>query len=349
MERINSKMKFNNNLKNTAGKIAGLFYSYIHKRILAVMIALGFVTALVGCTAVKTDAATVTSKTTDVDVIYFMGQSNMSGRGGDAALAPMVKQENGAEFRAYSDPNGLYPISEPFGKSENNPKGLHEKSGNGKKGSMVSSFVNTYHELTGRKIIAVSVSAGGVAMDLWNTVFYDDVADRVQTTEEYLRENNINVGKTYVVWMQGESDEGREVSGEAYSSDFLKFFDRICEYDIDEVFVVMHCPGNPGNGYSGIVDAQMEICKTNPKFCLATTVLRGIGEECYSDEIHVNQQTLNMVGQEAAKAVAYYTNTGKEPVIYNYLDNNAFVPEGSEELIGDIIDRIDLSNVNEKY
>ena len=38
-----------------------------------------------------------------VDLIFFMGQSNMAGRG-DAALAPAVTPGMGFEYRAVTDP-----------------------------------------------------------------------------------------------------------------------------------------------------------------------------------------------------------------------------------------------------
>ena len=284
-----------------------------------------------------------------VDVIFFMGQSNMSGKGGDAKLAPDVLTNAGEEFRAYSNPTKLYPISEPFGKAEDNPNGLRELSEDGKSGSMVSSFVNEYYELTGHKVIAVSIAAGGVAMDLWNSAFYEDVAARIENTLDFVNNNDINVGKYYVVWMQGESDEGREVSREVYTDEFEKFFGRICEYGIDEVFVIMHCSGVYSNGYMGITDAQMKLCNDNPKYCLATTVLRGIGDDCYEDTIHVNQHTLNLVGIESAKAAAYYTNTGRKPVIYNYLTEEPYVPEESSDLTEEMIEKVELSNVNKEY
>lgn len=42
-----------------------------------------------------------------VDLIFFMGQSNMAGRG-DAALAPAVTTGMGFEYRAVTDPAHLH-------------------------------------------------------------------------------------------------------------------------------------------------------------------------------------------------------------------------------------------------
>ena len=48
-----------------------------------------------------------------VDLVMFMGQSNMAGRG-VAAQSVVVAQGHGYEFRAISDPTKLYPVVEPI-------------------------------------------------------------------------------------------------------------------------------------------------------------------------------------------------------------------------------------------
>ena len=74
-----------------------------------------------------------------VDLLFFMGQSNMAGRG-EAALAPVVAPGMGYEYRAVTDPDTLHPLEEPFGVNENDPAGVYEPGM--KTGAMVSSFVN---------------------------------------------------------------------------------------------------------------------------------------------------------------------------------------------------------------
>ena len=135
----------------------------------------------------------------DVDLIFFMGQSNMSGAGGDASAAPSVSEEAGMEFRSVSDPTKLYPITEPFGINENNPTGLHEYPG-AKKGSLVSAFVNEYHRRTGRRVIAVSVSMGATDMMTWQTEgVKNDVKSRFDTAVSYLKNNGYSIGHIYAI------------------------------------------------------------------------------------------------------------------------------------------------------
>ena len=58
-----------------------------------------------------------------VDLVLFIGQSNMAGRGESTTkLSPEV----GLEYRAISSPNALYPMEEPFGVNENNPDGISD-------------------------------------------------------------------------------------------------------------------------------------------------------------------------------------------------------------------------------
>ena len=77
------------------------------------------------------------SMSVTVDLVIFMGQSNMSGRG-VAAEAPRVPRKYGYEFKAISDPTKLYPIVEPFGENENNACGITEIGM--KTGSLVQAY-----------------------------------------------------------------------------------------------------------------------------------------------------------------------------------------------------------------
>ena len=45
-----------------------------------------------------------------MDVILFMGQSNMSGANGDAAKAPELTEGAGYEYRAITDPDTLHVL-----------------------------------------------------------------------------------------------------------------------------------------------------------------------------------------------------------------------------------------------
>ena len=92
----------------------------------------------------------------EVDLVMFMGQSNMAGRG-EAADSVVCQSGHGYEFRAISDPAKLYDVREPFGVNENNAaSGVNELGS--KSGSMVSALMEEYYSYTGVPMVGVSCS-----------------------------------------------------------------------------------------------------------------------------------------------------------------------------------------------
>ena len=100
----------------------------------------------------------------EADILLFMGQSNMAGRGDDQ-LAPKVLPGAAWEYRAVTEPDRLVPLVEPFGVNENREGGVWEPGM--KTGSMVAAFVNACYRKTGRPVIAVSCSKGGSSIREW--------------------------------------------------------------------------------------------------------------------------------------------------------------------------------------
>ncbi|MCR5508374.1 MAG: hypothetical protein K6F34_06790 [Lachnospiraceae bacterium] len=264
-----------------------------------------------------------------VDLVLFMGQSNMSGTGGNAAYAPKVEQGHGYEFRAISDPTRLYPIEEPFGVNEN-VQGAIADTAVGKKGSMVSAFANKYYELTGVPIVAVSASSGGRDTGFWmqdNVVA--DFSERYKRAQVWLESNDYYIRKQYVIWLQGESDAGEGLTTEKYNQNMDNIIRPLFIGGAQKVFMV-----TPGRTISvkyffdNIVYSQINMCRTSGYYALATTVLNSVSTEYMVDEFHYNQSVLNVVGEESAESAAYYTLNKKEKCLYNYRDENVYVPEG---------------------
>ena len=245
-----------------------------------------------------------------VDLIFFMGQSNMAGYGGDASKAPVVSEEEGVEYRVISDPTKLYPLIEPFGLHENNPDGLRDDtSAGGKKGSLVSAFVKKYHQETGHKVVAVSASVGGMAMDLWvANKFWNDCLARVSKSKEWLTDNNYTVEHIYLVWFQGESDVSRLVPVTEYESNFSKFMNSFVEKSVEQIFLIV--PARSGTPGDAICDYQENLCAQDGRYTLGTTLPSQIGPEGFAmDGIHLIQDSLNKIGDETGHAAAQYTNS----------------------------------------
>ena len=150
-----------------------------------------------------------------VDLVMFMGQSNMAGRG-VAAQAPTVSEGHGYEFRAVSDPTKLYLITEPFGVNEN--RGVVSESS--KTGSMVSAFVNAYYAARNVPVVAVSCSKGGTGTDFWapDGGALNEAIARHNAAREWLEANGYTIDNDFMVWCQGETDGGGGMSAVTYSA-----------------------------------------------------------------------------------------------------------------------------------
>ncbi len=271
-------------------------------------------------------------KPSTVDVVFFMGESNMSGFGGDASLAPIVSEDAGVEFRAVSDPTKLYPISEPFGKDENDPDGLNDFPG-AKKGALVSSFVNKYHELTGRRIVAVSASMGSADMDKWTSDgVMTDVKNRFDTMLSFLEDNDYKTTHIYAVWLQGESDGLKGSAESTYKDTLDKFMKPLFKSGLEKVFIIV--PGRTidyTDIYQNVINAQIDMCTNDDHYALATTVLTKVNTEFMTDQYQYNQHVLNYVGGEAAKSVAFFTENGVKKIVYDYKQGKYIVPKGIKE------------------
>ncbi|MBR5359847.1 MAG: hypothetical protein IK123_03060 [Lachnospiraceae bacterium] len=284
-----------------------------------------------------------------VDLIMFMGQSNMSGTGGNAQYAPKVPEGYGYEFRAISDPTRLYPIEEPFGINENVPGAISDLP-IAKKGSMVSAFVNRYYELTGVPVVAVSASSGGRDTAFWmSDAVEDDFAERQKRAQVWLESNNYYIRKQYVIWLQGESDAEDGLTPELYNQNMDNIIRFLFVGGLQKVFIVT--PGRTLTGkyfFDNIVYSQINMCRTSGYYALATTVLCSVSTEYMVDEYHYNQSVLNVVGREAAESAAYYTLNTKEKCLYNYRDNDVYIPEMFEYTEEEMkVEPIDYNNNGE--
>jgi len=277
---------------------------------------------------VGTEEEAQNSDPKDVDLIFFMGQSNMSGCGGDYTQAPAVVSGAGYEFRAVTDPFNLHEIQEPFGLNESIVGGIWDVPG-AKRGSLVSAFVNKYYEQTHRTVVAVSASAGGTSTEDWLTPsFVTDISVRVSNAQNYLRDNGYTVKNQYVVWLQGESDALDGMTYDGYKTNMDNIIRPLFIAGFTKVFIIT--PGqvkNRPNFFNNIIDSQINMCKTSGYYALASTALCAVDQSYMVDEWHYSQKVLNLIGSEAAEAVAYYTNNRKEMCVYDYKHGTTIIPD----------------------
>lgn len=265
------------------------------------------------------------NKGSEVDLVMFMGQSNMSGTG-DSEKAPVVIEGAGYEFRAISDPTKLYPIEEPFGQNENNEEGVDDEDL--KTGSLVSSFVNSYYSGSGVPVIAVSASAGGSTLHSWREdgVLLPDAVNRYNMAKEWLTDNGYVIRHSYMVWLQGESDGNKQTSKEDYIVSMKDIFSIMKDSGVEKCFMIRIGIRTQEPGmYDTIIEAQTELCRDNKDFILVSTKaveLERLG--LMRDEVHYTQGGLNLIGEEAGANMAYYVKTGMTPSLYDYQNDDVY-------------------------
>lgn len=261
----------------------------------------------------------------EVDLIMFMGQSNMSGTG-ESQLAPDVIDGAGYEFRAISDPTKLYNLTEPFGVNENKTDGVDDEDL--KTGSLVSSFVNSYYSGTGVPVVAVSASAGGSTLHSWRVdgELLPDAVNRYNAAKNWLIDNGYTIRHSYMVWLQGESDGNKQTTKEDYITSIKDSVGAMQENGIEKCFIIRIGIRTEEPGmYDTIIEAQTELCRDNEDFILISTKaveLETLG--LMRDEVHYTQGGLNLIGEEAGANAAYYVKTGMTPSLYDYQNDDVY-------------------------
>ncbi|MBQ8382678.1 MAG: hypothetical protein IJX47_05670 [Clostridia bacterium] len=269
-----------------------------------------------------------------VDLVLFIGQSNMAGRG-TASTATKVQEGHAYEFRAISDPTKLYPLTEPFGVNENNASsGVTEAK---KTGSMISAFCESYYAATGTPIVAVSCSKGGEKISFFDTStkVYADAIDRVNSAKEFLQKE-YDSGKTefklrnvFVVWLQGESDGDVGTSATAYTQALNRIVNGFKkDIDADQTFIIPIGTYNGNDGarkakYNTIRDAQILYCQDSADASVISLQTVDLYRYGYmKDEFHFKQEGYEILGKDAGANMAYFALNGKKPVCRNYYEND---------------------------
>ncbi|WP_099466988.1 sialate O-acetylesterase [Konateibacter massiliensis] len=286
------------------------------------------VTGMLGFVLVQQAAANkavMLEKGSEVDLIMFMGQSNMSGTG-ESEKAPAVIEGAGYEFRAISDPTRLYPIEEPFGENENNVDGVDDEDL--KTGSLVSAFVNSYYSGAGVPVVAISASAGGSTIHSWRKdgTMLPDAVDRYNAAKTWLTENGYVIRHSYMVWLQGESDGNKQTSKEDYIASIKDSVSVMQDNGIEKCFIIRIGIRTEEPGmYDTIIEAQTELCKENEDFILISTKAVELETlELMRDEVHYTQGGLNLIGEEAGANMAYYVKTGMTPALYDSVVDDVY-------------------------
>ncbi|MGN0335382.1 MAG: sialate O-acetylesterase [Lachnospiraceae bacterium] len=252
----------------------------------------------------------------EADLILFMGQSNMSGAGGDAAYAPELIRGAGYEYRAITDPQQLNILEEPFGVQEHREGYLDDRGLIERKGSLVTAFVNAYYKETRERVVAVSASRGSARISSFNHYLYEDALQRLEAAKKTMTEQGVNIRNIYMVWFQGETDAYVKTSKEAYIGGLQKLLWTLQPYGVSKCFVIQ-----TGNAVmdgeqvdtAPVQNAQTQLCETDENFVLVSTLPKEISKSPYmEDEIHFTQEGLNLIGADAGRNMGAYVKKLEE-------------------------------------
>lgn len=262
-----------------------------------------------------------------VDVVIFMGQSNMAGRG-EAEDTVVCEEGHGYEFRAVEDPTKLYPVTEPFGANENNDAlaDLDSATHDGKKtGGMTSAFCEGYYQQTGRPVVGISASVGGTSVQRWvpGTSFFDESKRRLISCIDFLKsDGKFEIKHVFMVWCQGESDTTNWANGKGnydYFGRLKSIIDGLKDlgngYGVEKCFVVT--PSEYSNGKISetkqeLVNYMIEHVLADDDFVLVSKKFRNVPLGM-RDDPHFHQGIYNVTGYDAAVNAAAYLETGKQP------------------------------------
>ncbi len=248
-------------------------------------------------------ATTTPAALRTVDLVIFAGQSNMSGRGGNAKAAPGVATDSGYEFRIGTCPTGLYPVTEPFGVYSNgylcDPPILRG-------GSLVSSFMNAYYKGCGVPAMGFSAARGGTSIGYWQTApVQAELTDKYNTINAWCTTNHVFIRRKYVVWLQGETDGVANIDKETYKTGLVNVFSTLFSKGLDQVFIIPigQYVGLPGT-YDKVRAADMELCASDPRFTLGSDALGQLPATYIPDGCHYNQAALNIAGSQCGAVAA---------------------------------------------
>ena len=259
------------------------------------------------------------------DLAVFAGQSNMAGRG-NAAMAVKCNKNAGFEYKAISNPNGLMPVSEPFGLGEERIGGIYDINPDGsskRTGSMVSALIDTYFHQCGKKIIGVCASMGGTSTAQWKENYIKDAVSRLDAAKLFLTNNDIRIDNTFIVWSQGETDGDNNVFAEEYIKNLKYLFNEFKLHGAEKCFLIQIGHYNyiryPQGGiehdkkYEVIRKAQSTICTNDKDFVMIGSFEPYISQ--MKDQFHYDQNAYDAVGKAAGKAIAeYYKKMAKSIV-----------------------------------
>lgn len=243
------------------------------------------------------------------------GQSNSVGN----AEAPgyEVADYAGQFWNWRTSPAKLAPLRDPVFRSST-------------RGTAWPAFGRAFFELTGRKVVILSVGSNGSYVtdqgeDIPNTWYGDDSTLRQTATREYqaciaaLGTKDTDWVLGGLIWIQGEQETGQIGSGSMQVSEWIEgtlsvfsFFRTLTGVSTMPIYLsqIGLSSGTltsdvAARGYAAVQEAQVKICTENDNDFLAFTGAKHFLKAGYMvDTVHYNQKGYNILGEAVAQFIS---------------------------------------------
>lgn len=251
-----------------------------------------------------------------VDVLWFMGQSNMQGQSGTLPTDNSAVQ-NAFEYRYFGDK--LQPLQHPVGefiKKDGNegwdvPKNVvadqirewqiaHALGGSvSGNTNLVPKFCESYTKITGKKVVAVHTAKGATVVKEWlpDDIIYQVAWKKMQRAIECVK-RTYDIGKIYIAWLQGESDAIAGTSKEDYIKQMIELKNNAkADFGVDKFGIIKVGKFTTTNRDEVIFDAQETLPLIDSDFLMLTRIT----EDLIPDPTYINPYArghYNGLGQE---------------------------------------------------
>lgn len=271
----------------------------------------------------------------EVDVVAFVGQSNMTGLAwsNDFYKTSIILDDGeGYEFSFKNFKNGidyngcLKPAQNLFGIGDRYYSDDCNEANH--IGGVQAPLMKEYYKITGTPMVGISCSTSG--RSIFSFMPKDDettespswctqVVERVAACSTVLTSLGYTIKHKYVIWWQGESDGDEFTPKEVYKERLNTIAEKYKTGGIENMFIIRIGNYNSSSNthlYDEIQDAQTELCRDNDFYVMASLKSSGL-QDMMNDAYHFNQTAYNIIGADTAKNIAYYYLFGEEATQYD--------------------------------
>lgn len=237
------------------------------------------------------------------DVFVTYGQSNSAGEAilsGDTSGFPAALPKS--LMYDFSD-GAIKPIIQ----------NVVSSSGVASSGHAWGEFENEWYRLSGRGSVEVHCGRGAMSIAQLSkgTTYYSLLVSAVTSAKQAMVAAGLTVGKTYVLFHQGETDMSSGTTYNDYRDRFISLIDDLktdINFDLFCNFTV-GCPGNrTEESWAAIQNAQRWVCNNKTDavtvFDGCPSFLKGDGNIGTTDGgVHYTQRGYNTMGREGARGL----------------------------------------------